>query len=85
MMLVSRYERRFRIALPRSKSGRDEPALAPQAHEDADADKERDERGTTVGNEGEGHSYDRKDARHHSHVDERICEEHQRQGAGDEP
>lgn len=69
-------------ASPQRNSGLHELAVPVDAHQQADADEQRRQRGAAVGDEGQGDADDGEDARHHAHVDEGVGEEDQRHRAG---
>ena len=58
-----------------SRSRLDQLAMLVDAHQDAEPEKQRDERGAAVGDERQRHAHHRQDAAHHAHVDERVGEE----------
>ncbi len=45
------------------------------AHQDAEPEADRDERGAAITDERQWHTYHRQDAAHHADIDEGISEE----------
>lgn len=56
--------------------------MAMNAHEHAAGKTQRDERGAAVTDEGQGHAHHGQDAAHHTHVDEGIREDDERDAGG---
>ena len=55
------------------------------AHQDPKTETDRHERSSPVTDERQRHAHHGQDAAHHAHVDERIGEKRERDGAGEEP